>query len=149
MMGALYGETRIWYQVHPFVIHWKNGDCINTLRLTFADEKGEIVSTLSGRIDINAVVNENKADISASRIPMEDGSGTGLCLEIKSRNAESIAYSGGILDAGGLKMKIGGSGWSAQLNRDADTVVIPLTFTALPSGIETLLLHIEVIDTMK
>jgi hypothetical protein len=146
MMGALYGEARIWNQVHPLVMHWKNGDRINTLRLTFAAEKGELVSGRTGRVDIDAAVNGNKADISASRIPGEDGSKTGLCLEIKSGNPKSIVYSGGVLEAEGLKMRIGGSGWSAKLNRCGDdTVTIPLTFAALPSGMETLLLNIEVI----
>jgi hypothetical protein len=162
MMGALSGGGKMYSQLHPFIIHWKSNtrdqppdsdgagvfSGINTLRIMLTGKENSSVNHGEDRIDVDAVVKENRATISALRLPADHDFRTCLCFEIKNKNAKTITYRNGILDVEGFKIKIDGPCGKLSIDSSADdTAFIPLEFSTHSSGMETMLIDLEILDT--
>jgi hypothetical protein len=144
MMGGLYGAGKMYNQLHPFVLHWKGSGPINTMRLIIADENAKPLIYTGSVIDIDVLINKNKADITARRLTPDIK--TKLWLEIKCSNKKNSVINNGILNADGLKIKLDGNiGTLKNDIPDCNTAFIPLHFDMLPSGMETMLVNIEIL----
>jgi hypothetical protein len=143
MMGALYGVSKLYWQLHPFIIHWKNQDRINTMRIVLADSNGILLNSRS-TINIDAVVNQNKASISARRISHDDT--VNLYFEIKCGSAEAVVVKEGLIEADGIRIKVESACvLPKSIHPEQGTALVPLQFNSLPSGMEEMLINLEII----